>query len=339
MITLALQNPYRESDFFQFFFIFFQRMMELLQGKIGMHQLMSDEIQIFVLWGLCISSALIGSFLVLKKMSMMANALCHTILLGIVIAFIILKPILSQETFSSSFLSLKVMSLASLLSGLLTTVLTQFLVKYLKVQEDASIGLVFTTLFALGIVLVTLFSKSAHLGTEAIMGNIDALDKDDLQLVGVVAAFNLLFFIIFFRGIATSTFDHQFSLSIGFPVSFLNYLVMVLTAATCIASFRAVGVLLVLTFFVGPPLMARLLTNHLKTMILLSFLLPAGLSLASVALSRHILVFYKTPLSTAGLCVCVFSFVYFLLILFAPKKGILSAYIKKKLSNPSAISH
>ena len=69
-----------------------------------------------------------------------------------------------------------------------------------KVQEDASIGLVFTSLFALGVVLVTLYTKNLHIGTEAIMGNIDALDIDDLSLVGSVALLNLVTFFFFFRG-------------------------------------------------------------------------------------------------------------------------------------------
>ena len=323
-------NPYRDSDIFQFFGVMLNRLWQLVQGNLSLTDLASDEIQMLVLVGLCFSSALIGAFLVLKKMTMMANALCHTILLGIVIAFILLKPFSLEWGLVSSFLSLKVLIIASLLSGLLTTVLTQILVQVAKVQEDASIGLVFTSLFALGVVLVTLYTKNLHIGTEAIMGNIDALDIDDLSLVGSVALLNLVVFFFFFRGFTTATFDPLFASSIGLPVSWLNYFIMVLTAGTCIAAFRAVGVLLVLTFFVGPPLMARVLTDKLKPLLLLSFVLPAICSIFSVALSRHILVVYQTPISTSGLVVCVFAVMYFLLLLFAPKKGVVNQFFQRK---------
>ena len=330
MIATLAASPYRDVDFFSFFGVMFQRLFQAIQGNLPLKDLASDEIQMLVLIGLCFSSALIGAFLVLKKMTMMANALCHTILLGIVLAFLLLKPLFLEEGLSNSFLSLKILIVASFLSGLLTTLLTQLLVHVAKVQEDASLGLVFTSLFALGVVLVTLYTKNVHIGTEAIMGNIDALDKDDLSLVGAVALMNLVAFFFFFRGFTTSTFDPLFAGSIGLPVSFLNYFIMVLTAATCIAAFRAVGVLLVLTFFVGPPLMARLLTDKLRTMILLSFVLPAIGSIFSVALSRHILVVYQTPVSTSGLVVCVFALMYLLLLLFAPKKGVITQILKKK---------
>lgn len=331
MISSLAANPYRDSDFFSFFGVMITRFMQALQGRLSFQDLASDEIQMLVLIGLCFSSALVGTFLVLKKMTMMANALCHTILLGIVIAFLLLKPFFLDEGLVSSFLSLKVLIVASFLSGLLTTILTQLFIQFARVQEDASIGLVFTSLFALGVVLVTLFTRNVHIGTEAIMGNIDALDKNDLFLVGAVAMMNLVAFLFFFRGFTTATFDPLFAGSIGLPISFLNYFIMVLTAATCIAAFRAVGVLLVLTFFVAPPLMARLLTDRLKTMVLLSFLLPALGSIFSVALSRHILVVYHTPVSTSGLVVCVFAVMYLILLLVAPNKGILFWFFKKKL--------
>lgn len=331
MISFLATNPYRDADFFSFFGVMMARLVQAVQGKVSFQDLASDEIQMLVLIGLCFSSALVGTFLVLKKMTMMANALCHTILLGIVLAFLLLKPFFLEQGLSSSFLSLKVLIVASFLSGLLTTLLTQLLMQVAKVQEDASIGLVFTSLFALGVVLVTIYTRNVHIGTEAIMGNIDALDKDDLFLVGAVALMNLVAFFLFFRGFATATFDALFAGSIGLPISFLNYFIMVLTAATCIAAFRAVGVLLVLTFFVAPPLMARLLTDRLKRMVLLSFLLPAAGSVVSVALSRHILVVYHMPVSTSGLVVCVFALMYLALLLFAPKKGILLRFFKKKV--------
>ncbi len=330
MMAAAISNPYRHSDFFSFFAVLIKRFGQLLTGQLPMQDLASDEIQILVLIGLCFSSAFIGTFLVLKKMTMMANALCHTILLGIVLAFLLLHPFVVSEGLASSFISLKVLLLASFLSGLLTTLFTQLLIHVAKVQEDASIGLVFTFLFAVGVILVTLYTKNMHIGTEAIMGNIDALDVDDLYVVGVVALLNFAVFFLFFKGFTTVTFDPLFASSAGLSTSFFNYFMMVLTAATCIAAFRAVGVLLVLTFFVGPPLMARFFTDQIKMLVFLSFILPSAASIVAVALSRHILFVYHTPVSTAGLVVSVFTLIYVMLLIFSPKKGLISSFFNKK---------
>ena len=319
---LAIQNPYTGQDFFSFFFVMMQRMFFFLSGN-GVEGLASDEIQCLVLILLGLSLPFLGSFHVLKQMTMLANALSHTLLLGIVIAFLLLHSLLGLNSLSEPFTSMKVLWTAALITGLLTTVLTQLLTEGFRVQEDASIGLVFTTLFALGIVFVTLFTRNMHLGVEAIMGNIDALHVSDVGVAGKFAAIMFFFYVFFFRGFFASAFDPLFAKSLGWPTQLLNYILMVLTAGGAIASFRAVGVLLFLAFLVGPVLIARLYTHSLKKLIALSFLVSALCSLFSVALSRHILTVYKAPVSTAGLAVtCLFVF-YLVALLFAPKKGFL----------------
>src|SRR4029077_18141377 len=104
--------------------------------------------------------------------TMLANSLSHTILLGIVIAFLIGS---SSEGFHEGRLNLTLLFAAALGSGLLTAVVTEILTKSVKLQEDASLGLVFTTFFALGIVLVNLLARNVHIGAEVVMGNVDAL--------------------------------------------------------------------------------------------------------------------------------------------------------------------
>lgn len=327
---LAAINPYRDADFFGFFSVFFQRIISFCMGQADMAALASDEIQILVLLGLSLCCAPLGFFLVYRKMTMMANALCHTILLGLVIAFLIVRAATASHMGAMPLLSVNVLVIASLATALITTFLIQLLIQKARVQEDASIGIVFTTLFALGVVLVTLYTKNMHLGTEAIMGNIDALDRDDVSLLFRVALLNILFFSLLFRGFTVSTFDPLFSQSIGFPVKLLSYILMALCAATSIAAFRAVGVLLVLTFFVAPALMARLLTKRLWPMLSLCFVLPALISLLGVALSRHILSVYDAPISTSGLVVTLFGLTYAFLVLYSLNKRSLFLFFKRK---------
>lgn len=134
---------------------------------------MSDLLQMGVLCAVAIACGLLGPFLVLRRMAMFANSLSHTLLLGIAAAFLI----------TGSVFNLWTLLIGAFVSALITAVLTGALVRFFRLQEDASIGLVFTSLFALGITGVTLMMKNVHLGLEAVMGNADLLQWSDLKLV------------------------------------------------------------------------------------------------------------------------------------------------------------
>src|SRR5262249_25416847 len=151
-----------------------------------------------------------------------------------------------------------------------TTFLADFLTKHARLQEDASIGIVFTSLFALGVILVTLLTRSAHIGTEILMGNVDALAYTDLKLVALALVLNAGLFLLFYKEYLISTFDPGLSKALGISSLFFNYLLMIQVSATAIGGFRAVGVLMMLALMTGPPLTARLLTHDLKKMLLLS---------------------------------------------------------------------
>lgn len=303
-------NLYFGKNFGQFLILFFQRMWALLTGGASWESLASDEVQVFVLSLVAIASALVGSFLVLKKMTMLANSLSHTILLGIVIAYLILVPFLPEGGVHAHAISIQVLLIASLVTGLITTLLTQTLTHFLKLQEDASTGLVFTTLFALGLILVTMFTRNTHLGTEAIMGNVDALHIHDLKLIFWIALFDGVVISFLFKEFKVTAFDGAFATASGISSGLFNYLLMVLTTATVIGAFRAVGVLLVLAYLVGPVLTARLFTHRLKKLLVVSSAIGVGASLISVGLARHLLSVYHLPLSTSGLAATVLGLIY-----------------------------
>ncbi len=306
-------NPYHGQSFWGFILLFIQRMGALATGQLSFQQLASDEIQIFVLMGVAVSSALIGTFLVLRRMTMLANSLSHTILMGIVLAFF-LTSLSShhEEKGSLSYIApMQILLFASLITGFFTAFLTEFLIKTVKLQEDASTGLVFTSLFALGVILVTILTRDAHIGTEAVMGNADALHISDLFWVYVIVAGNLFLFILFFKEFKLTTFDPALAYAMGFSPLLFNYLLMAQVSATTITSFRAVGVLLVLAFMTGPPLAARLLTQRLKIMLIWAVGIGSFCSLIGVAITRHILTVYGMALSTSGVVVCSILFIYF----------------------------
>lgn len=308
-------NPYSGHDFFSFFSVFAVRMWQFFSGQLSLEELASDEIQVFVLVGVAVSSALLGCYLVLRRMTMLANALSHTILLGIVfVYFFSVRGFFGAVDHSHLQLSIGMLLTASLLMGIITTFLTEFLTKSAGLQEDASIGIVFTSLFSLGVILVTLLTRNAHIGTEIIMGNADALRLQDLKLVLAVLFLNMGLIIVFYKEFTITTFDSGLSKALGFSPVFFNYLLMTQVSATAIGGFRAVGVLMVLALMTGPALIARLLTNHLSTMLLMSAAIGTFCALTGVALSRHFLSVSGLAFSTGGIVVCVII-IFFLAVL------------------------
>lgn len=292
-------NPYWGKDFFGFIALFFQRLFTT-------HELASDEVQIYTLSLIAISSAFVGSFLVLRKMVMLANSLSHTILLGIVIAYLL----------SHQLLDLKSLILAALISALFTAFLAQFLTHVMRLQEDASIGLSFTALFALGVVLVSVFTRSTHLGIEAIMGNVDALHVNDLKLAGFVALSTTILTLLFYKELKITSFDAGLARALGISPTWIGYLLMVLTSFTAIAAFRAVGVLLFLALLIAPVLIARLLTARLWVLILLSVSIGILSSFIAVGLARHLLSVQGVPVSTSGLLVLLLGLFFAVGVMF-----------------------
>lgn len=310
---IAYNNPYSGTTFLEFFSVLFFRIWAFITGQLSLSAIASDEIQMMVLAGVSISAATLGCFLVLRRMTMLANALSHTILLGIVLAYFMINMGMSSGDLHDhhDMISIQAMMIASLSMGILTTFLTEFLTKYAGLQEDASIGIVFTSLFALGVILVTLLTRSAHIGTEVVMGNVDALSLGDLKLVAAALIMNAVLFFLFFKEYLITTFDPGLARALGISSLFFNYLLMIQVSATSIGGFRAVGVLMVLAFMTGPALSARLLTHDFKWMLFLSAALGVLASLIGVALSRHLLTAAGVALSTGGIVVAVIGLIFF----------------------------
>lgn len=314
-------NPYFDNTFFSFFFTFASRLIALSLGRLSLLDLAPDEVQFLVLGAIGVSSALVGTFLVFRKMTMLANSLSHTILLGIVIAFFAAS---SASDLHEGHLNLPWLLVAAILVGLLTTLVTEALTHFARLQEDASTGLVFSSFFALGIVLVNLLTRNAHIGAEVVMGNVDALHRDDLYLAFLILAFNLLAVALFFRGWKITTFDPAFAKAIGFSPSLFNYLLMGLVSLTVVGAFRAVGVLMVLTFITAPPLLSNLFCKSLSGVLIAASGVALFASLIGVALARHILTTYGIALSTAGVVVTLMGSAY-----------LCSAFLKKTISASS----
>ncbi|GEM01406.1 manganese/zinc/iron transport system permease protein [Halolactibacillus halophilus] len=269
------------------------------------------------------SCGLIGVFLVLRKTAMMADAISHTVLLGIVLAFLVTKEVSGPA-----------MLVGGIFAGLLTAFLVQWL-HSLDVQHDASMGIIFTTLFAIGVILISTSIGNAHLDIQhALMGEITFIpfDKVSLPLVGEVPRATLLLFIVFlivlffitafYKEWKITSFDSALAVSIGIPAIAMHYLFMSLVSITTVASFDAVGAIMVVAMLITPASSAYLWTDRLVVMLILSSIF----GILSAISGYYIAYWIDTSISgsmafSTGL-IFMFSFI------FSPKHGIISKYVQ-----------
>lgn len=222
-----------------------------------------------------ISCSLVGVFLVLRNMSMLSDSITHTILLGIVLAF-----------FISHSLDSPLLIVGATVMGVITVYLTETLSKTKLMPEDASIGVIFPLLFSIAIILISRYSGSAHLDTDAVLlGNIEYSIFERLIIggvdigpklaytMGIVLIINLAAILIFYKEFKLAAFDTIFASLIGFMPVLLHYALMTLVSITAVAAFDAVGSILVVAFMIGPPSAAYLLSHKLKYVIIYSVII------------------------------------------------------------------
>lgn len=290
-------NPYRGEDFFSFFRILLIRLGDRVAGGMGRGDMASDEVQIVTLCLIACTSACVGTFLVLRRMTMLANSLSHTILPGIVVMVLITKGV----SHGASSYRMGTLLMTALITGVITTALTEWFCKGFHLRKDAGIGLIFTALFSLGIIGINLFLRHVHMGLETVTGNLDALHIDDVRLAFKVCVINCAIVIAFRKSYVLVTFDAAFARNCGISDLFFRYLLMVQTATTAISAFRALGVFLFLAFIVVLPEAARCFTKKIGSLIFCGCAIGCAVSTVSVALARHSLSVYAIPLSTAGM--------------------------------------
>ncbi|WP_276318878.1 metal ABC transporter permease [Longirhabdus pacifica] len=271
------------------------------------------------------SCGILGCFLILRKMAMVGDAISHSVLPGIVIAFLI----------SGSRDSL-VMTLGAAVFGLVTVFLIQ-LFKNSGVQTDASIGVVFTALFAVGIVLVSVYTRQIDLDLDCVLyGEIAFVPFDRITLFGMDAGpkaiwgTGITFFItllvvsLFYKQFKITSFDPAMAASVGIPVALIHYMLMGLVSLTTVSSFESVGAILVLGMLVVPAATAYLLTERLSVMIVYS----VAVGIVSTILGYYAAVWLDA--SIAGCIVTVAGIIFGLTFIFSPSHGMISKWWRKR---------
>lgn len=295
-------SPYHGASFLQFFVIFFCR---LFSGELFRSHLFIDDIQVLIFLAIAVSGSVVGTFLVLKKMAMYANAVSHTVLLGLVSICLFTHQI--------THLSLGTLTLASVSTALLTGFLIYFIRNIFSVSEEASTALVFSLLFSISLLLLVFLTRNAHIGTELVLGNADSLTSGDIFPVYMVLLVNVVIAFLGFRSFVCISFDSVFSYSLGIPVKAIDYLIILQLSASLVGAFKAVGVLMALAFLLIPGLIAKIFVSSVRSMLVWSLFFGVSTSLLAPACSRAILTVYGVGLSTSGIAVILLIMMYALI--------------------------
>lgn len=282
-----------------------------------------------------VAAALLGNFLVLRRMSMLGDAISHAVLPGLAAAFFLTGERSSWPMF-----------VGAVVVGLLTALFTEWVHRYGEVDEGAALGVVFTSLFAVGLVMIVQAADRVDLDPGCVLyGAIEMTPLDTLQVAGfevprvvvvlsVVLLINVLYVSLLFKELRIAAFDPGLATTSGFPSWAMHYSLMTLVAVTAVASFEAVGNILVVAMLVTPAAAARLLTDRLSVMVLFSAVIAAASAVLGHAGAITIPGWFGyRSTTTAGMMAVAVGGLFTLALLFAPQQGLLpKAYRRVLLS-------
>ncbi len=230
-----------------------------------------------VLMGFLVALAcgLIGNFLILRRMALIGDAISHSILPGLAVAFLISK---SRGPL--------VMFAGALAAGVVTTLLIEFIHRRTRVKQDAAIGIVFSTLFAIGVVIISLYAGQIDLDTDCVLygelGVVGFVDEEDIVhfagigfppqvfTMAVVCVLVIALIAAFYKELLVSSFDPGLASTLGVRPAVIHYALMAMLSVVVVSAFRAVGAVLVVAMLILPGSTAYLLVSRLPAMLLLS---------------------------------------------------------------------
>lgn len=285
--------------------------------------------------------ALLGNFLVLRRLSLMGDAISHSVLPGIVMAFLVSGSRASVAVF-----------IGAALAGILTALLVELVRHFGHLESGAAMGVVFSILFASGVLLMEqAAARNIDLDAECLLhGQLETifwyppqtwselfqlgtlkLLPSEIYTSASVFLLSLLFVFLFFKELAFSAFDAALATTLGFNAKFLHYILMIFVAGAVVASFEAVGSILVIAMIICPAATARLFTDRLRVQIFLSlffslFTVVGGYLLAAFG---PIWLGYAHSVNAAGMMTIVSGVLLFGSAVFAPRYGILSRRLRQ----------
>jgi len=262
-------------------------------------------------------AAVVGCLVVLRRMAFLGDALSHAMIAGVAGGYLVMKLLFELEAHAPGML------LGSLIAAVATVALISFVSRISRVKEDTAIGIMYTGIFALGVVAVSIFRHYIHIDLmHFIMGDILGVADADLWVSAFVAAFVLTILILFFRHFQIATFDPIMAASIGLPVLFLDYVLTTCVSLVVVSAVSMVGVILVVGLLITPAATAYLLSDRLDRMMWLAALF----GVTSVVGGLYLCVWLDSAGGGAIMLFCTLQFLVVLVV--APKYGLLARWLR-----------
>jgi manganese/zinc/iron transport system permease protein len=311
------------------------RVLFTLPALLGGHEVMLRDLWVVLTAGACsVACALVGCFLVLRRMSLLGDAISHAVLPGLALAFIVTG---TRDPLA--------MLAGAAGVGVLTAALSSGISRFGRVQEDAAMGVVFTSLFALGVLMITWVAPSVDLDPGCVLyGLIEFAGDDTIITSGVDASgatvlrdtgiprplvwlagmmlVNIAAIWLFFKELRIVCFDPVLATSMGISAALVHYALMTLVAATTVVSFESVGSILVICMLVAPGATAALLTERLSRMLFIA----AGLGVLSAVLGYALALKFNT--SVAGMMSVVAGGLFAIAVVAAPRQGLIAKSLR-----------
>ena len=260
-------------------------------------------------------AGVVGCLVVLRRMAFLGDALSHAMIAGVAGGYLVMKMLFGLEAHAPGML------LGSLIAAVTTVALISFVARISRVKEDTAIGIMYTGIFALGVVAVSIFRHYIHIDLmHFIMGDILGVADSDLWVSAFTAALVLSVLILFFRHFQIATFDPIMAASIGLPVLFLDYVLTICVSLVVVSAVSMVGVILVVGLLITPAASAYLLSDRLDKMMWLAALF----GVTSVIGGLYLCVWLDSAGGGAIMLFCTLQFLVVLLV--APKYGLLARW-------------
>ncbi len=286
-----------------------------------------DDIWVMLVGSLVnVSCGLLGCYLVLRRLSLLGDAISHAILPGLVVAFML-----------SGSRAIVPMFIGAMIVGLLTAFLSQTIHRIAKVPEDASMGVVFTSLFALGVILINNVARDVDLDPGCVLYGLIEYVPFDMQmhfgieapraawLLAIVMVAVIVFIALLYKELKIVSFDAQLACTLGISATIVHYLLMAMVAATTVAAFESVGSILVVAMLITPGATAHLLTDRLGRMLVIA----AVHGILSAVFGTALAIYWNT--SVAGMMSVVAGGQFGLALILAPRYGLVSKWVHRTL--------
>ncbi len=278
-------------------------MWEILLEPFGYEYMNKAIILSTAIGAIC---AFLSAYLMLKGWSLIGDALSHAVVPGVAIAYAFSLPY----------------AVGAFFSGILAAISILWIKSISKIKEDAVIGFIFSTFFALGLLIISLNPTSVNV-QNIILGNILGIADEDITQIAIIIGVCLVLLLLFWKDLILIFFDETQAITVGLSLVFYKVLFFTLLSACVVAALQTVGAILVIAMVITPGATAYLLTDKFNRLLIIAVLLGAGTSAVGVYLS------YYLDGATGGVIVCLQTLLFLMAFLFAPKYGLVNRRMKK----------